>query len=167
MSYCLFPSLKRRSLILLFSAIAILPFLAFVSYSPVARADRPRAVTAGGSPVPCTQENFLQAPVYSATGLPTTIVSEDFDGDGKIDIAAGSVAVSIYRNTGATGTLAFESAVRLPSGSTPGGIVAADFDNDGKKDIAISIRFDSVINLYLNTSAGPVPSVSPQKCRCP
>jgi hypothetical protein len=100
------------------------------------------------------QENFVQAPSFSTTSLPTTIVSEDFDGDGKIDIAAGGANVSVLRNTG-TGTIGFDPAITLQSGSTPSSIAAVDLDNDGKKDIVISIRALSVLYIYRNTSPGP------------
>ena len=144
---------NRRNLFSFFSVIAVMFILTAVSLPPIAKADR--SSPDRNALAPCVQENFVQAPTFNTTALPVTVVSEDFDGDGKIDLAAGGANVSVLRNTGAAGTIAFDPAISLSSGSSPSSIAAADLDNDGKKDIVISINALSVLYIYRNTSAGP------------
>ena len=72
--------------------------------------------------------------------LPRSIVAEDFDRDGFIDLAVanfGTATIAILRNQPATpGT--FGTAVELPAGVKPRSIALADFDNDSISDIVIA-----------------------------
>jgi hypothetical protein len=76
----------------------------------------------------------------------TSIVVEDFNGDGKADFAAASktswslynatFSVSVYLGAG-DGT--FHDAVRYPGGAMePASLAVGDFDGDGKADLVAS-----------------------------
>ena len=70
---------------------------------------------------------------------PGSIVAADFNGDGKLDLAAadgfGSNNVSILMGNG-DGT--FQSQVQYATGLSPNSIAVADFNNDGKLDLAVA-----------------------------
>jgi len=83
-------------------------------------------------------DGTFQSPVSYGTGgqYSLSLVTGDFNGDGKLDIAVvnQSSSVSILLGNG-DGTL--EPAVVTTTGSINFGIAAADFNNDGKTDIAV------------------------------
>jgi hypothetical protein len=91
----------------------------------------------------------------------TEIVSEDFNNDGRKDIAAinlGSNSVSILLAQ-ATGTLS--APVNYTVGVYPMGLSSSDFNNDGIKDIVTSNRDSDDISVLLGTSGGAfLPSVN-------
>ncbi len=70
-------------------------------------------------------------------GLPHSIVTGDFNKDGKADLAtadeAGDISVMLGNGDGT-----FQPAVNYASGSTTTAIVSADFDGDGIIDLAVS-----------------------------
>jgi len=81
----------------------------------------------------------------------------DFDGDGKKDIAvtiynngAGN-HLTIFRNTGTSGHLQFDS-VDVPTGTGPEGLAVGDLDNDGKVDIVTMNPGNSSISVLRNLS---------------
>jgi FG-GAP-like repeat/ZU5 domain len=92
------------------------------------------------------------------------MVTADFDGDGKLDIAAlgeddyedDGVTVAIHRGNG-DGT--FDSYERFPAMgySTTGGgeqmIAVGDFDRDGKPDLVTVGRYDKWASVLLNGAA--------------
>ena len=87
----------------------------------------------------------------TVSGRPRSIIVEDINSDGKLDIITGSdsgVSVLINTSTG-TGSISFASAVNLAS-SYANTVRAADFDSDGKLDL-VTIRSASVA-IYKNTS---------------
>lgn len=83
-------------------------------------------------------DGTFQSPVSYGTGgqYSLSLVTGDFNGDGKLDIAVvnQSSSVSILLGNG-DGTL--QPAVVTTTGSINFGIAAADFNNDGKTDIAV------------------------------
>lgn len=88
------------------------------------------------------------------------VLLTDFDGDGKLDVAAtsynvlGADTVGIARNNSAVGTIAFVAAVQIPAPTWPQEIAAGDFDGDGKPDLVIADFSTGVIALKRNTTAG-------------
>ena len=86
---------------------------------------------------------------YGVGLIPSSIAVGDFNGDGKLDLAVGSAAVSLTNpqseisilvNTGSGNFSAGSSFVVGPLGSVPISIAAVDFNNDGKLDLAVALN---------------------------
>lgn len=70
---------------------------------------------------------------FAATQVPLAIVSGDFNGDGKIDLAlADGNAVSVLGNGNGT----FGNAITYPTGGASS-VVIGDFNGDGNPDLAV------------------------------
>ena len=84
--------------------------------------------------------NSFAAPFALATsGESRHLRVADVDGDGKPDIVVadwGADYISIFRNIGAPGSLAFAPKVDFSAGAGIYDLVVADLDGDGKPDIA-------------------------------
>ncbi len=75
---------------------------------------------------------------YAADLVPVSIAVDDFNGDGKLDLAVAnqdSDDVSILLGTG-RGT--FEAAVNYPAGPSPASVAVGDFNRDGKLDLVVA-----------------------------
>ncbi len=95
--------------------------------------------------------SFSSGNNFTVSGQPSSIIIEDINADGKLDIISGSssgVSVLINNSTG-TGSISFASAVNL-AGSYADVVRASDFDLDGKLDL-VTIRSTSVA-IYRNIS---------------
>jgi hypothetical protein len=90
-----------------------------------------------------------------ATGLnPLAIVTADFNGDGRKDLAtlnSGDNTVSILLGAGGG---VFNSAVNYPIPGGGGMIVAADFNGDGKPDLAITNPTAGSVSILLSQGDG-------------
>nr|HPM30779.1 FG-GAP-like repeat-containing protein [Chryseolinea sp.] len=90
---------------------------------------------------PITNASFSLVGNNSVTGLqPYNITANDFDGDGKTDLAVtyfNSAFISIYRNTGSAGTISFAAAVDLACNNKGYSLASQDLDGDGKAEIVI------------------------------
>jgi hypothetical protein len=81
-----------------------------------------------------------------STGLsigsaPGGLTSGDFNGDTKIDIAVGNVAVDnvyVLLGTGTGGTFTTGGIFSLTPGSAPNAIIATDLNGDGKLDLGVA-----------------------------
>lgn len=78
---------------------------------------------------------FDTAVAYNAGPQATTVITEDFNLDGKPDIATANFGsdISILLGNG-DGTL--NPAIHIPAGDGPRGVVSADFNGDGVPDLA-------------------------------
>jgi len=84
----------------------------------------------------------------------SAIVTGDFNGDGKLDLAltdAGSNTVIILLGNG-DGT--FGAPTTIPVGDDPVAIVAGDFNNDGNLDLATANNGDGTVTLLLGNGDG-------------
>ncbi|MBI5474279.1 MAG: VCBS repeat-containing protein, partial [Ignavibacteriae bacterium] len=87
------------------------------------------------------------------------IVLQDFDGDGKADVAAIDVVsnvVSVFKNVGSAGGITastFAAKVDFPTGGYARSLVAGDFDGDGRIDLAWTKGADVLkVGVLRNTS---------------
>jgi len=89
---------------------------------------------------------------------PETIMAVDLDGDGKLDLAAGSVLsdnVNIYRNIHPGGLLTTNSFAPQVDFGTPGWmhtVSVADFNGDGKPDLGVVGELNSYMAIFQNIS---------------
>jgi FG-GAP-like repeat/Cep192 domain 4 len=87
-------------------------------------------------------DGSFQAPVsYPAGDVPSALVASDFNGDGKLDVAAANTqgnTISILLGNG-DGT--FKSQITVPTAPGPLVLVAGDFNGDGKLDLAAANRY--------------------------
>jgi uncharacterized repeat protein (TIGR01451 family) len=104
----------------------------------------------------------IVAPVhYALGGAPYSVVSGDFNGDGRGDLAAGargihSVAVQLGNGDGT-----FHSGVTVGVGTNPDAVAAGDFNRDGVLDIASANSGSDNASVLLGNGNGtfvtPVP----------
>ncbi|MBD0361141.1 MAG: VCBS repeat-containing protein, partial [Nitrososphaeraceae archaeon] len=93
---------------------------------------------------------------------PTSVAISDLDGDGKPDLAvanAGTYYISVLKNTGPTGTIAFASRVNYSTGNLqPQSLSVGDIDQDGKPDIVVAVRNSSQdsVSIFKNISSNGV-----------
>lgn len=88
----------------------------------------------------------------SVGGSPKALISADFNGDGKLDVAAASldsVTVALGNGQGK-----FGPAQLLSLSSTPRALVAGDFSGDGKLDIATVNALGEGVSLLVGKGDG-------------
>ena len=151
---------------------------------PVGASYQPLTVTTGGlmafsalpfditffDPNQFTTDAFAQrtSPDIGNDLGPQMIFSIDLDGDGKPDLVTANAdgnTISIYKNTGAPGTVSFvlENTYPMdPSPDYPVGITAGDLDGDGKPEIVVTNIGTNTIAIFRNTSVpGTISIASP------
>jgi hypothetical protein len=99
------------------------------------------------------------SPISLGTNL-SAIVTADFNGDGKLDLAvtdSGGNAVLILPGNG-DGT--FGAPTTIPVGNGPDSIVVGDFNDDGKLDLAVANSGDATITILLGNGDGTFTSAS-------
>ena len=72
---------------------------------------------------------------YNVGSYPIGIVTGDFNGDGKIDIAVANVYDSTVSILFGNGDGIFQNQITVNVGTTPTSIATGDFNKDGKADI--------------------------------
>ncbi|MBI2570340.1 MAG: VCBS repeat-containing protein [Candidatus Schekmanbacteria bacterium] len=89
------------------------------------------------------------------TGLsPRSMVADDFNGDGSIDVAtanSGGYDISVLLGTGAA---TFGPAVSYETGEWPQSVLSGDFDGDGKTDLAVANRASRTVSVLRGTGDG-------------
>ncbi len=99
---------------------------------------------------------FQTAQTFALGGVPASVAAADFNGDGKLDLAASvangsSGAISVLLGNG-DGT--FQIAHNLAVGQAPGAVVVGDFNGDGKSDLAAPNFFGSNVSVLLGNGDG-------------
>ena len=128
-------------LVLLAVGIVVTGLLALVSAKPAASAASRSFEPAPSSP-------------FAVGSAPTTVTNADFDGDGKMDLAAqnsDSNTVSVRLGTG-DGT--FQDKPDVTVGSGPTSVISADFNEDGKADLATSNQFSGSVSVLRGNGDG-------------
>ena len=92
------------------------------------------------------------------TGVqPYGVAIGDIDGDGKPDLAVGNIdgTVSVFRNTGTTGSItsgSFASKVDFVAAADVDGVAIGDIDGDGRPDLVAVSRNYNIACVFRNTS---------------
>ncbi len=87
----------------------------------------------------------------------------DLDGDGNLDIAVANFSsnyISIFKNTGLTGTISTSSLaakVDLTTGAAPAGVSIADIDGDGKSEILVANHNSNAVSIFQNPMGSILP----------
>ena len=81
------------------------------------------------------------SPITYPGGAPYVVTAGDFNGDGKMDLAAGDVANNNLLVLLGKGDGTFKPAVTYHLPADPHYLVANDFNHDGKLDLAIGFSF--------------------------
>jgi hypothetical protein len=101
---------------------------------------------------------FQTGPTTSIVIDPADLISEDFDGDGKRDlVVAGDTGGFGFLSGNGDGT--FLPPVFYQGGSFSESLVAGDFNNDSKLDFALTSSGNSEVNVLLNSSSTPRPTI--------
>ena len=105
----------------------------------------------------CTPGNisFVKQAALSTGRYPSDVATADVDKDGKLDIAFIDYfdsTVSVYRNSGLNGAIAFQPGVNFKSGYYTSHLALNDLNGDGKPDLSVVNRYDSTVGVYKNIS---------------
>jgi hypothetical protein len=101
---------------------------------------------------------FTILPPYPSFPIANSILTADFRGNGKLDLAyVGStptgISSSLVIQMG-NGDGSFQSPVNYPVGTTPQSLIAFDFNGDGKMDLAVANTQDNTVSVLLGNGDG-------------
>lgn len=91
---------------------------------------------------------------YPTGSRPVKVITADFNGDGKADLATANFngnSVSVLLGNG-NGT--FQTQVSFPSGTGPRSLAAADLNNDGKLDLVTANEVAGTVSVLLGSGTG-------------
>lgn len=111
------------------------------------------------TPASTAPASFAKSNSASIGVEPFSMVSADFNGDGKPDIAmsdAGGEAIQFAFNTSTGGVGSFANAGGVgTAGDDPLGLAVGDFNGDGKPDLVVpNYGSNSITIMFNNTAAG-------------
>src|SRR6266566_4696375 len=94
--------------------------------------------------------------VYFASGggFPWYVVTADFNGDGKLDLAVSNYGDNSFSVLLGNGDGTFQPPRTLPIGTHPALVAVGDFNGDGKPDLAISSVGDNTVSVLLGNGDG-------------
>ena len=98
---------------------------------------------------------FFAGALVNATGnLPRSVISGDFNGDGKPDLAvtnSNSSTVSILIGNGDN---TFQPKVDYTTGGSPWLVISGDFNADGKPDLAVTNNGNNTVSILIGNGNG-------------
>jgi hypothetical protein len=97
---------------------------------------------------------FSSATNFSVGTKPYSVISADFNSDGKMDLATandGSNSVSILLGSGDGN---FGAATNFAAGTHPFSIISADFNGDGKPDLASANNGSNNVSVLIGSGTG-------------
>ncbi|MET0394398.1 MAG: FG-GAP-like repeat-containing protein [Chitinophagaceae bacterium] len=95
---------------------------------------------------------------FATAGTPQCVAAGDLDGDGKSDLAVVNElfnSVSIFRNTGSSGSITLAARQDLTTAGSPYGVAIGDINLDGKSDLVVANNGANSFSVFRNTSAAP------------
>ncbi len=110
------------------------------------------------TPVGTTTPTFAPQQTFTVGNHPIAVVTGDFNGDGKSDLAVingSDSTVSVLLNTTAMGatTPTFAPQQTFTTGTSPDALAVGDFNGDGKPDLAVANSGANTVSVLLNTTA--------------
>ena len=112
-----------------------------------------------------TSPGFGTLSSYSTATNTHSVIADDIDGDGQLDLVtanAASNSASVLRGTG-SGT--FQAATNWTVGSEPKTVRTGDFNADGRRDIVSSDQGAGALTVRLGTGSGAFgPAISYPAC---
>lgn len=105
-----------------------------------------------------TVSHFAAQQVFTAGAGANAVVSADFNGDGRADIAvanrgAGTAAVLLNTSVPGSATASFSAAQSFATAAGADGIAVLDVDGDGRADLAVANIDAASVSLLINTIA--------------
>ncbi len=105
-----------------------------------------------------TSTDFPAKIDFTTGSFPISVAIGDLDGDGKPDLAVANYSsntVSVFRNTGTSGSIAagsFAAKTDFTTGFFPVSVAIGDLDGDGKPDLAVTNQASNSVSVFRNTS---------------
>lgn len=100
------------------------------------------------------QASFSPATSFPVGSAPQSVISADFNGDGKADLAVANLQSNNVSVLLGEGTGIFSAATNYAVGDWPQSIISADFNGDGKADLAIANSISNNISVLLGNGTG-------------
>lgn len=100
---------------------------------------------------------------YATDSNARSVALGDINGDGKPDMVVantGAATISIFRNTGSSGTISFVANGTKTTGNYPISVAMGDLDRDGKPDLAVANYLSATLSVFRNNPYVAPPTVT-------
>jgi len=100
--------------------------------------------------------SFFASQNFATDVDPIDVAIDDFDGDGKVDMAVvnqSTNSISTYLNTSSIGSISFTTQSAFVTGAVPYLFSTGDLDGDGKAEIAVANFGDNTVSVLRNISS--------------
>ena len=97
---------------------------------------------------------FGAATNFPVGSQPISAAIEDFNADGKLDLAVANQSGNTISILLGDGTGSFGAATNFPVGTSPTSIAVGDFNGDGKPDLAVANLNSNNVSILLGTGTG-------------
>jgi hypothetical protein len=100
-------------------------------------------------------DGTFKSQLQSVTGnTPVSVVLEDFNGDGYLDVAVADQAGNAVSVMLGTGTGSFPTHLEYPTAAFPTGVAVGDFNHDGSLDLAVSAGNGNTVSVLWGQGDG-------------